>query len=193
MLARSLILVPVLVAFAACGPEATYVTNDDAAADAVNAELNANPGLCGTPHPMSVELNAVQDALNQYQAALGSNGSEPLRAPGSVPVNVYFHVITNTSGQGAVSATTLNNQISVMNTAYAGGDNGRAPGQGGSAQATAATPFRFVLAGTDTTANNTWYTMGFGSQAEKDAKTALRRGGAADLNIYLANIGGGLL
>src|SRR6185295_12669957 len=117
---------------------------------------NAHPGQCGTPHPMSDELNAVQDAINQYQAALGVNGtSGALRAAGSVTVSVWVHVITNTSGQGSLTATQINNQISVMNSAYAGTDNGRAPGQGGSAQATSNTPFRFVIAGTDTTANNT--------------------------------------
>jgi len=196
MLARTrfLLALTAVAALAACGPEAADPTNDDALADAINAELNAHPGQCGTPHPMSAELNAIQDALDQYQAALGVNGtSGALRAPGSVTINVYFHVITNSSGQGGVSSTQINNQISVMNTAYAGGDNGRAPNQGPSDQPTAAMPFRFVLAGTDTTANDSWYTMTPSSAAEKAAKTALRRGGAGDLNIYTANIGQGLL
>jgi hypothetical protein len=181
------------VAFAACGPEATYGADDDAAADAINAELNAHPTRCATPHPMSAELNAIQDAMNQFRASTGRTGSEPLRAAGSVTVNVYFHVITNTSGQGAVSSTQLNNQIAVMNSAYAGTDTDRAPNQGPSAQATSNTPFRFVLAGTNTTANNTWYTVGYGTAAETQMKTALRQGTAKDLNVYLANIGGGLL
>ncbi|HEY8206206.1 MAG TPA: zinc metalloprotease [Myxococcaceae bacterium] len=191
MLARYLILVPALVAFAACGPEASYGEDNDVAEDAINAELNAHPGPCGTPHPMSAELHAIQDAMDQFRASGG--GATQTRAPGSVTVNVYFHIITNTSGQGNVSATVLNNQIAVMNSAYSGTDNGRAPGQGGSAQATANTPFRFVLAGTNTTVNNTWYTVGYGTAAETAMKTALRQGTAKDLNIYLANIGGGLL
>ena len=37
------------------------------------------------------------------------------------------------------------------------------------------------------------YTMGYGSPEEKAAKAALRRGGAETLNIYTANLGGGLL
>jgi len=188
---RYLILVPAVVALAACGPEATDPANDDAAADAINAELNAHPGQCGFVNRMSAETNEIETALNQFRA--GGGGSGQTRPAGSVTVNVYFHVITNTSGQGAVSATALNNQISVMNTAYAGGDTGRAPGQGNSAQATSNTPFRFVLAGTNTTANNTWYTVGPGTTAESQMKAALRQGTAKDLNIYLANIGGGLL
>jgi hypothetical protein len=35
--------------------------------------------------------------------------------------------------------------------------------------------------------------MGYNSNAERLAKTALRKGTAADLNLYFANIGGGLL
>ena len=35
--------------------------------------------------------------------------------------------------------------------------------------------------------------MGYGSSAERNAKNALHYGNAADLNVYFANIGGGLL
>jgi len=55
------------------------------------------------------------------------------------------------------------------------------------------TGWSFELAGVDRTANNTWYTMGYGSTAEQQAKAALRQGSANDLNIYTANLGGGLL
>jgi pregnancy-associated plasma protein-A len=192
--ARFLLVLPALAALAACGPEATDPADDAALADAINAELNAHPGQCGTPHPMSAELTQVQDALDQHRAVLGVTGaSGALRAPGSVTVQVYIHVITSASGQGGVTAKQISDQIAVMNTAYAGGDTGRAPGQGPSDQPTAATPFKFVLAGTDTTANDSWYTMTPSSAAEKQAKAALRKGGAGALNIYTANIGQGLL
>jgi hypothetical protein len=45
----------------------------------------------------------------------------------------------------------------------------------------------------DRTTNATWYTMGPGTTAERNAKQALRQGSANDLNIYSANPGGGLL
>jgi hypothetical protein len=90
-------------------------------------------------------------------------------------INVYVHVITNSSGQGAPSSTMINNQITVLNQAYA------------------STGWSFKLAGTDTTANNAWFTMGYGTTAERDCKTALRVGTADDLNMYFANIGDGLL
>jgi hypothetical protein len=195
MFARTRVL-PLLsaLALAACGPEATDPADDAAIADSINAEMNAHPSLCGTPHMLSAEADAVQAVVDQYQSALRADDvSSAVRAPGSVTVNVYVHVITRSNGQGGISSTQINNQISVLNAAYAGNDTQRASGQGPSAQATSATPFKFVLAGVDTTANDSWYSMTMGSSAERSAKTALRRGTARDLNVYSAGIGQGLL
>jgi hypothetical protein len=89
-------------------------------------------------------------------------------------VSVYVHVITNGT-QGAVSDAKISNQISVLNAAYA------------------PTGWKFALAATDRTSNASWYNLSQGSTAEKQMKTALRRGTADDLNIYTANLGGGLL
>ena len=43
------------------------------------------------------------------------------------------------------------------------------------------------------TANNSWYSLGYGSSAESAMKAALRQGDATDLNVYTAELGGGLL
>ena len=89
-------------------------------------------------------------------------------------ISVYFHVITNSSGQGAPSSGQINNQINVLNAAYGGWG------------------WSFNLVSTDTTANNTWYTC-TGGTCESQMKNALRQGTADDLNIYANNMGGGLL
>jgi hypothetical protein len=107
-------------------------------------------------------------------------GGTPLPA-GSVTINVYFHVITSSSGQGAVSAQQITDQIGVLNGAYSGTTGG------------VDTPFRFQLAGTTTTANDAWFTAQPGTTAEAAMKTALRQGSAIDLNLYTSNPGGGLL
>jgi len=92
-------------------------------------------------------------------------------------INVYFHVINKGSGiaNGDIPDSQIRDQIAVLNAAYA------------------PTGWSFTLAATDRTTNASWYTMGSGSAAERDAKTALRQGTADDLNIYSANLGGGLL
>jgi hypothetical protein len=106
-------------------------------------------------------------------------------APGSVTINVYFHVIqqngtAGTSGTGFAPLSWINAQINVLNQAYGGGTGG------------ANTPFRFVVAGVDYTVNSTWYSAGPGTSAEASMKNALRRGTADDLNFYTNN-GAGLL
>jgi hypothetical protein len=121
----------------------------------------------------------IEDANKRFQASRQARGGEASRT-GTVNVNVYFHVITNTSGQGNVSDAQIANQIAVLNNAYSGATGG------------ANTIYRFTLVSTDRTANNTWYTT-TGGTAERQMKTALRRGGAADLNFYTNNMGGGLL
>lgn len=90
-------------------------------------------------------------------------------------INVYVHVITTSTGGGNVSDAQINEQLNVLQAAYAGGG----------------WSFNRIL--TTRTANSTWYSMSPGSTAESQAKNALRQGTADDLNIYLAGIGGGLL
>ena len=127
---------------------------------------------CGTRQPTEAEM----DAMN----ALDRLGTSQL-ANGSVTIPVYYHVIRDANGAGDVPDARIAAQIAVLNESYAGQTGG------------ADSPFRFTLAGVTRTNNSTWYTMGYGSTAEREAKTALRVGGADTLNIYSANIGNGLL
>jgi len=90
-------------------------------------------------------------------------------------IPVHFHVITNSTGGGAIPTAQINSQIAVLNGAY-------------SAQG-----WKFTLSSVDTTANDSWYTVAPGEASEKQMKTALRKGTADSLNLYTANIGGGLL
>lgn len=92
----------------------------------------------------------------------------------AVTINVYMHIITSGSA-GQVSSSQINSQMNVLNNAYAG------------------TGFSFRLAGTDTTNNSSWYNLSSGSSAERAMKTSLRKGSMDDLNVYTANLSGGLL
>jgi len=147
------------------GPDGTHYVSQEAFVDS---------GLrCGTREDA--------DAARAANAGNGNgNGNDNDRPggggwPGVQTVNVYFHVITNTAGQGFVSQQRAMDQISVLNAAFA-------PAQ-----------VQFVLSALDYTQNNSWYTATPGSVAESQMKNALRMGTADDLNIYSANIGQGLL
>lgn len=147
-------------------------------------------GRCPVPTPDGITLANVETDLRAAARNRARHGMTNSRTAGSVSIPVYFHVITNTSGAGNVTDAQIQSQLAVLNAAYAGQDklNGTTPNG-----AAVATPFKFVLAGTDRTANNTWYTVAYGSTTETQMKTALRKGGANALNLYTANIGGGLL
>ena len=90
-------------------------------------------------------------------------------------VSLHIHVIMSSSGLGNVSSTMIQSQVNVLNQDFN------------------SVSFQFEVKSVDYTPNDQWYTMTSGSTAERLAKNALRKGTAADLNLYIANIGGGLL
>ncbi|HNA30613.1 MAG TPA: zinc metalloprotease [Thiobacillaceae bacterium] len=132
---------------------------------------------CGTRHVDEIEAREVDAAAARFAVP------DAARTAGSVTVPVYVHVINKGTGiaNGDVPESQIIDQINVLNSAYAGATGG------------ADTPFRFTLMGIDRTTNSTWYNMSYGSTAESQAKAALRIGGPEALNIYTANLGGGLL
>lgn len=119
---------------------------------------------CGTADLSLTEQLRVE----KFLASIGGGVDAP------ITVNVYFHVINNGSA-GNVSDSAINNQMNVLNAAFA------------------ARQVSFNLVSTDRTTNSAWYTAGHGSSAEAQMKAALRRGSADDLNFYTNNMGGGLL
>lgn len=159
-------LVPVLSTAAT-----PFVVNGQAFADQ-KAYVDSG-ARCTTVQPSALEqllLAAKEQSFAAEQAAKGRDVYQT--AGGNIPV--YWHVITNTSGQGAPTSAQISQQIAVLNAAYA------------------AAGFTFNLVQTTTTANNSWYTC-TGGTCESQMKNALRQGGAGTLNIYSNNMGGGLL
>jgi hypothetical protein len=135
---------------------------------------------CGTRHVDEIEMSEIDGALARFKQQRGDID----RQPGSVQVPVYFHVITRGSGveNGELTAQMVQDQINVLNDSYDGGTTGGT-----------ATPFNFVLEKTTYTNNPVWFNLSMGSPAERDMKNALREGGSESLNIYTANLSGGLL
>lgn len=120
----------------------------------------------------TVEPTAIQ--RDEIDRILAERGDIQYAAPVSgTAIPVYVHVIRSSNGSGGATSSQITQQLAVLNDAY--------------------TNFSFTLAGTTTTNNDAWYTAGYGSTAEKDMKNTLRVGGPDTLNMYLNNMGGGLL
>lgn len=124
-------------------------------------------------HPSDEELRVMEQDFEARKADLAREGFVDDVNGGTI--NVYVHVITNSSGGGAPSTSQINSQINVLNAAYGGWGWG------------------FNVVSTDTTANNNWFNGCASSTYETQMKNALRQGTADDLNIYTCNPSGGLL
>lgn len=136
---------------------------------------------CTTATPGAGELLRVEAELRRFEGDRAA-GLVPDRVTDST-VSVWFHVINRGTGiaNGDVPQTWIDAQMNALNSSFSGATGG------------ADTPFRFTLAGVTRTTNATWYTMADGTTAERQAKTALRRGDAKTLNIYVCSPGGGIL
>ncbi|HWS56029.1 MAG TPA: zinc metalloprotease [Pyrinomonadaceae bacterium] len=156
---------------------------------------------CNTKHPDEITIEKINKEAAAHRKAAGGGGEvggggiSADAAPGSITINVYFHVIQSNgtagvSGTGFIPASSITSQIAILNNAYAG----LGPNQSGGLVSGigANTPFRFVNAGVTYTVNSTWYNAGPGTAAESQMKNALRQGTADDLNFY-TNSGAGWL
>ncbi|MEV4655015.1 zinc metalloprotease [Micromonospora sp. NPDC049301] len=117
--------------------------------------------------------------------AYGVIKDAPRLANGGVTVPTVFHMVSD-HALSAAETTRWNNliaaQMTVLNDSFAGRTAANASD----------TPFRFSLVDTTWTVNSAWYTVVPGKN-ERDMKKALYTGDSRTLNVYAANIGGGLL
>jgi hypothetical protein len=131
----------------------------DAAASAARGVAHEPPGAHSTEQGAEVPVRA--------------RGRKAAQAFGAV-IDVHFHVINEgpALAEGNLRDATVRRQVDVLNSTFAGARGG------------VQTPFSFDLVSIDHTTNAAWFNMGFGSKEERQAKAALRRGDANDLNIY---------
>jgi pregnancy-associated plasma protein-A len=173
----------VALALGACA-EAGDVDPVELGAAPDGAEAMSLHRSCGTADLSEADRAALEARLAPLVAAR----VRPLavnEATAILTIPTFVHVINKGAGEanGDISAAQIQSQIDVLNAAYAGTTGGLGTN----------TSFRFSLAGVTRTTNAAWYTVTPGSTAERDMKSALRQGGPETLNMYLANIGDGLL
>jgi pregnancy-associated plasma protein-A len=130
---------------------------------------------CSTRHVDDIEREYIDNQVADFVKRRAAGDPTASRTGGVV--NVYFHVINKGTGiaNGDIPQSMINDQIAVLNAANQPWG------------------WSFQLVSVDRTTNASWYVMEPGTVAETQAKNALRQGSADDLNIYSANIGGGLL
>jgi len=126
---------------------------------------------CATHDLTEEQLEATEKHIASY---LRKHPAVQNAAP--IVINAYWHVISKGSGlaNGDIPDSQIYDSITVINAAYA-------------------PDFQFNLVAIDRTVNSAWFVVSPGTSAESQLKNALRKGSAEDLNIYSANLGGGLL
>jgi hypothetical protein len=154
---------------AACaGAEVPVDDSDQPYSDGVQ-----EPGSSGELHRGCSTRTPADAEMAEVQAQLELTGV-PLTTSHVIPVYVHRIFSTGAASENATTAQ-INQQIAVLDAAYAPAG------------------FSFSLAGITDTTNASWYTATDGTTAESQMKTALRQGGSNALNLYLNNMGGGLL
>jgi Pregnancy-associated plasma protein-A/Putative Ig domain/FlgD Ig-like domain len=125
---------------------------------------------CGTATPSRERQEEIALEVDRWLAAGGWTADKAV-----VTIPVAVHVVAHADGFGDVSDQAINSQMQVLKNAYNG------------------TNFTFSLASIDRTYNTKWSTHRYGSRDERRMKQALAVDPATTLNLYLCDIGGGLL
>lgn len=118
---------------------------------------------CGTRAASTEDRAKAEEVSRQWSAARKADFTD-------VEIEVFIHVITDTSGNGALTMDNLNDSIDHLNNEYA--DTG----------------FSFTLKGATCTADNDWYD----SRDDREMQEALRVGDEKTLNVYYRSIEGNL-
>jgi hypothetical protein len=157
---------------------AQVAPNDGDAPVAAATESAAPRGGPGWAHGERHVDEAYRAELARIAARGGNdrvNGKKPVPPPPPPTVtggtiNVYFHVIRDTDGDGDVPNSWITAQMNVLQNAF--DEHG----------------WSFNLAAVTRTTNANWYNNLETVSVERAAKDALRQGSADDLNIYSAGL-----
>lgn len=156
----------------------------DAADQASPAVQECAPSSGARVTPGATAQEPALYAKNEANA-YGVIKDSPRMPNGSVVIPTVFHVVSDHALSPAETArwtSMIDAQVAVLNASYSGQ----------TAPDAADSPFRFDLTKITWTVNASWYTVEPGKN-ERAMKKALYEGDSTTLNVYSANIGGGLL
>lgn len=152
------------------------------AAAPVNAKIR--PGAT-VADPADLSVAQVASLQARFKR-LADKRDVHLRAePEPIVVRTFVHIIRRDNGTGGVTRRAVHRQMKAINDGFAG-----------LVPEGATTPFVFRLArdGIDNRHNTDWFNWSlYEDTDDREAKRALHRGTMADLNIYIAKLGEGLL
>ena len=168
---------------AAVGPAAVAATGMCVAP----ADARARPGGTASHDPNELTARQIEERERDLASALAASGRSAARAgaavQATVTIPVVVHVISEdgTRAGGNLPDSMINEQIDVLNEAFAGGTGG------------AVTAFAFQLTDVNRVTNPAWYPIVYQSRTESEMKAALRVGGKGTLNIYTGALSDDLL
>jgi len=149
--------------------------------DSGAAALKVRKGaVMGDPNELSAaEVAASEAALADQLVAVGAgsrnaDGSVTSRTSSPGRIRTYVHIIRNSAGAGATKRM-VEDQMKVLNAAFK------------------RSGISFKVERISVTVDDAWFDAVYDTAEERAMKTALRRGGAGDLNLYLNNMGSGSL
>ena len=128
---------------------------------------------------MSQQEVLASDKLAKAVLARKRAAGQDVSIQAVVTVPVVFHVVHATNGEGNVTTTQINQQITEMNQNFAGGESSQA----------ANTEFQFTLQAVRRHQNDAWFNDPDSAAGEAAMKTATHEGDAGVLNIWSTNTG----
>jgi len=139
------------------------------------------------PNDVSAKQAAkAQKKLHKRLARFGYDNRRSIKNVDMIKIPVRFHIILRDNGTGGVSTDRIKQQMRVINKGFSGRTS----------RAAAKTPIKFFLKKVDRTKNSDWYDWSspdVDPADDNEAKAALGKNPDTDLNVYVANLGDGLL
>jgi hypothetical protein len=138
------------------------------------------------PNSVSAAQAAAIERQLVKRAAKMTTAQRAVSKAASITVPVHWHVITKKNGSGGVTNAQIRAQLTVLNDGYGGLTASNAY----------KTQFKFSTKSISRTKNTNWYNWANPDVNPKDdnqAKAALGIKPRTELNVYIANLGDGLL